>query len=232
MQQVAVTVFNVDEIKAQLPGTGGGRDKALCKGGNLAVAQHCRIFCYSDPAVENRVPERGSRPAAAFTRGPGIAPGVGQLQADQQTVIVPVGLAVGSPTAGEHLANRPDGVLGQPQLARVHPPFIGDGSRLAPDDRGPAVTESLVSPDRQFVGQTLERAIAAFHRLNCQAIFYRTSTDRQRCKQRGHVLLQVQFESQRRGVGEQVVTGVVLEVTGHGWRSREGVVGELVPGIR
>ena len=84
--------------------------------------------------------------------GDAVAARVGELEADEQVVVVAPGVAVGG-AAGvdEPVEARGVGVVDD-ELAGVGPAFGDDGGGLAPDQLGPAGPEPLVAAEGQLAG--------------------------------------------------------------------------------
>src|SRR5690348_10067554 len=99
-----------------------------------------------------------------------VASGVGQLQANNQIIIGTERKPMSPAALVQQALEIRRGLLVEKQLPRVSPRFFKNGRRFAPDEFGTAGTETLVTPECQFIRPAIQRAVAAFHRLNAQRV--------------------------------------------------------------
>ena len=112
--------------------------------------------------VEQRVVLGEDRP------GDAVAARVGQLEADEQVVVVAASRSrcASRQVSSERFEARRRVASLIEQLAGVGPPLGDDGRGLAPDQLRPAGAEPLVAAERQLVGPAVGGAVAALHRLD------------------------------------------------------------------
>ena len=78
-----------------------------------------------------------------------IAAGMGELEADQKVVNSSIGFHVGSSGQLCETRERVEVSFVDDELAGIRPSLGDDGARLAPDQLGPACSESLEAADGQ-----------------------------------------------------------------------------------
>ncbi len=156
-QQVAVTLFDVDEVDADLCGEVRGGDVLIFDPLQVVVGEQRRgrvgrtaarfVDCQR---IENGVVHREHRPAIA------VAAGVRQLQADDEVPVVEESVAVRLATTGNHLFDCRGGACMQPELPWIRTPLVADGGGLPPDQFRPAAAEADVAAQRQLIGPAVE----------------------------------------------------------------------------
>src|SRR5205085_386084 len=99
-----------------------------------------------------------------------IPPGVRELEADRQVRLVPDRVPVGLTAVGDQSGERVAVGFVEPKLSRRRPAFLGDGTRLAPNQFGTAGPETDVTAIGQFAGRPIQVAIAPFHGVDAPAV--------------------------------------------------------------
>jgi hypothetical protein len=133
-----------------------------------------------------------------------------ELQADEEVAR----RAVFGSRERNHPLERREVVFRQQQLTGIGACVGIDRDRLTPEQLGPAAGEAGPAAERQLVGSAIERAVAAFHRVNHQAVTDAAPSNRQR----GDSDANVRFETDRyveiadllfkhRAIGKQGVAG-------------------------
>ena len=82
MQQVAVAVFDVHEVRADVPRDLRSTDVILNEPLDFVVGKDLRIACDLELRIENRMPKRNARFIGRFAIGFAEAPRVRELKAD------------------------------------------------------------------------------------------------------------------------------------------------------
>jgi hypothetical protein len=218
VEQVAVALLQVDEVEPERGRPLRGGDVAVREPFQLGVGDQGapRAGALAGLLVEHRAGIEHGVVLGDHGAADAVAPGVGQLQPDDEVAVVPEGPPV-RPSAGlQQPGDLRGGLLRQKELPGVRAPLGDDGRRLHPDQLGPAGAEPLVAPDGQVAGGAVRVPVAPLHRLDRHPVADRAAAERVRPEQGGEVLRQAEIQPPRLGIGEEGSRRLVLEETGQG----------------
>ena len=146
-----------------------------------------------------------------------VAAGMRQLQTDKQIIVAGARLAMSR--AG--LAQQPlDGAgVGRThqELTRVGPSLGDDGTRLAPDQLGPAGAEAAKAAERELARRAVERGIATFHWLDREPVADEATAHVDGAEKRREIVAQANIKTERMSVCKQSLACLVLEVARHAY---------------
>lgn len=117
-----------------------------------------------------------------------------KLYADEKVACGAVFLA----RQGDQLFERRHGPIADEQLPCIRPHVGSDRHGLPPEEFGAAPAEARPSAERQFVGRPIERAVAAFHRMNGESVADGAICDGQRPQRCLDVAREPYVETERR----------------------------------
>src|SRR5882762_81677 len=167
MCEIAVAVFDVHKVEAQLPGHFGRTMEIFDDGVNLGVREQRMVVRKTQPPVQNGVVIQDARLAAGIRIGTAETPGVRQLQPDQQSVLGAGGPAVFFDQRRSQLSQTFLGVRSDHELIRIGASFVRDRDGLStPNQLGAAAPKTLPAPERTLRGLAIERSVPAFHGLH------------------------------------------------------------------
>ena len=125
----------------------------------------------AEALIQDGMARRDPGLGARLVRGAAEAPGVGELQADQQVVAGSVALPVLVDQRAAQAGQVVDGVLADAELVGVGAAGVLDGHRLAPpDELGAASAEGAPAPLDQFRGPPVGGAVPSLHGLHAEPV--------------------------------------------------------------
>ena len=125
----------------------------------------------------------------------GVAAGVGELDGDEQVAGRAPFLAVDAAHHFDEAGELAHGRAVEHHLAGVGAAVGADGGGLEPDELGAAAGEAFVAPPGEFLGAAVERAVAAFHRKDHEAVRQPETAAIQRLGQRRKIRRQRNIQS-------------------------------------
>src|ERR1700730_13329950 len=87
LTEIAVAMFDIHEVEAQLPGHQRGTMEVVNDGFYFRVGQDGKVSRQPQPSVQERVVVENTRLGAAVRIGTAVATRIRQLQTDQQAVV-------------------------------------------------------------------------------------------------------------------------------------------------
>src|SRR5439155_22686941 len=104
----------------------------------------------------------------------------------------------------------------QPELAGIGAAVLGHRTGFAPDQLRAAASEAKIAAESQFPRPAVERAVAAFHRVDAPAVANGAATDAQGLEQRRQIVGEAQIDAEPGVLGLQFGDRLVLEEARHG----------------
>ena len=213
-----MALLQVDEVEAGAGGDLGGLDVAVLEAVEFVVGDQrgLGVGAPAGPAIDHGPRVEGAIVLGKGRSGDAVSARMRELEADEQVGVVAPGVAVGR-SAGLQQPGEAVEVFGvAEQLPGVGAAFGDDGGGLAPDEFRAAVAEATIATERQLAGMAVVGGVAAFHRVDRQAVADVTAADGDRPGERLEVVAQAEVEPQGPGLVEQGLGGLVLEVARHG----------------
>ena len=100
-------------------------------------------------------------------------------------------------------------------MAGIGAAVLGHRTRFAPDQLRAAASEAKIAAEGQFPRPAVERAVAAFHRVDAPAVANGAATDAQGLEQRRQIVGEAQIDAEPGVLGLQFGDRLVLEEARH-----------------
>lgn len=171
VEQVAVAVFDVDEVRAGVAGDAGGPDEVGGQGFEFGVAEHLVVAGDPEPFVEEGMAEGDARFETSLIGRSAESAGVGELKSDDQVR----GGAMAGFMGGHQFLAQPGqgrGVGGDDdQLVGIGPALRTDRHRLTAEHELRAALAEPAPASADLVRRGAVRAgIPALHRMDAPPV--------------------------------------------------------------
>ena len=171
MQQIAVAMLDVHEVRARLARNLCGADVALDEFLDLIIRPHLAVAGDVELAVENRMPERHARLHAELVVRLAEAPRVRELETGDQIVRRAELLRMGALEDGDEFPQSRLVLLDDDELIRIGASVRTHRHRFATEDEFCAALAEPLPASAHFICDAAgRRAVPAFHRVNRPAV--------------------------------------------------------------
>ena len=171
VQQIAVAMLQVHEVRAHVPRELRRADEVLDEPLNLVVGEDLRVARDLELRVENRMPERDTRLVGRLPVRFAETSRVCELESDDEVVRRAVTLRVRVLQEADQLSDARLVLLDEDELVRVRAAVGPHGHRLrAANQLRAALAEALPAPTHFVAQATGRRAVPALHRVERDAV--------------------------------------------------------------
>src|SRR5579872_6529350 len=164
-------MFDVDEIEAEVGGDACGAVEVFDYAVDFGVGEDGIVGVELEARVEDRVAIEDARLGFVGGIGAAVAAGVGELEANDESVGAAHRALVLVDESGAHFGKAGASVRGDDDLIGIGAAGVIDGGGFAaPDKFGAALTEALPAADGVVGGIAVGGAVPAFHGVDGDSI--------------------------------------------------------------